>query len=149
MDKVEIYRFDFSEKPDLYKSSLQIREKVFIEGQNVDPAIEIENEEEARHYLLLFDSIPVSTARWRVTEKGIKLERFATLEEYRSKGLGGMILKAVMDDVIPLGKQIYLHSQAAAVNFYLGHGFEITGDKFFEADIEHYPMRYVKSKNPL
>lgn len=144
MDQVEIYSFNYAERPELYNSALNIRKKVFIEGQNVDPDIEIEHEEDARHYLLLLDGKPVATARWRTTAKGIKLERFATLEEFRNKGLGSMILKAVMDDVIPMEEPIYLHSQAAALNFYLRHDFEITGDKFLEANIVHYPMKYRK-----
>ena len=145
MEKISIYSFKTSERPDLYEKALQIRKDVFIEEQNVDPAIEIENEDQATHYLLISIGIPKATARWRETPEGIKLERFATVKGSRNKGLGALILKAVMDDILPTNKKIYLHAQARVVSFYLRHGFGITGDKFLEANIEHYPMKYIKS----
>jgi predicted GNAT family N-acyltransferase len=145
MEKIRIYSFKTSERPDLYEKALGIRKDVFIEEQNVDPAIEIENEDQAYHYLLISDGAPEATARWRETPGGIKLERFATVKGSRNKGLGAMILKAVLDDILPLNKKIYLHAQARVVSFYLRHGFGITGEKFIEANIEHYPMKYIKS----
>lgn len=145
MEKISIYSFTTSERPDLYEKALQIRKDVFIEEQNVDPAIEIENEDQATHYLLISDGKPRATARWRETPEGIKLERFATVKGSRNKGLGALILNAVMDDILPANKKIFLHAQARVVNFYLRHGFEITGEKFLEANIEHYPMKYTKS----
>ncbi len=124
----------------LYQSALKIRRQVFIEGQNVDPALEIENEEKCRHYLLLLNDRAIGTARWRKTEKGIKLERFAILNEYRNKGYGSMILENLLRDILPLGLKIYLHSQLKAVPYYQRQGFIKTGEIFQEAGIDHYLM---------
>jgi len=85
----------------------------------------------------------VATARWRETENGIKLERFATLYEFRNKGIGAKILSEVMKDVLPLDRPIYLHSQSDAVNFYKRSGFMISGDTFYEAGIRHFLMVYT------
>lgn len=119
-----------------------IRRTVFIEEQLVAPEIEYEYEEEGHYYLLFHDDQPIATARWRETTKGIKLERFALLKEFRNRGLGTLLLEEVLKDVVPLGRQIYLHSQVNAVNYYTRAGFRAQGDHFFEAEIEHVFMTY-------
>jgi predicted GNAT family N-acyltransferase len=124
----------------MYQAALVIRRQVFIEGQNVDPALEIENEDKCTHYLLLLNDQPVGTARWRETEKGIKLERFAILDAYRNKGLGTVLLEKVLQDIRPFGRKVYLHSQLKAVNYYQRQGFVKTGEIFNEAGIDHYLM---------
>jgi len=141
MVRIEKFRFD---NRALMRFSNEIRNKVFIEEQNVDPEIEYEFEEEGNYYLLFDEINPVATARWRRTEKGIKLERFALLKEYRNKGLGSRILQAVLEDVIPMGVNIYLHSQVVAVNYYKRAGFVEVGEHFWEAEIEHVKMVYRK-----
>ncbi len=138
----EVKRFNFNEK-ELAKQAFAIRRKVFVEEEGVDPDLEYDHEEEAQHYLLLLGGKAIATARWRETEKGIKLERFAVLPEFRNRGLGGIILKEVINDVVPLGKAIYLHSQLRAVPFYERNGFVKEGEIFYEAGMGHYLMRKI------
>ena len=138
---IKIVRFGFSDK-ELLNISNQIRTTVFVVEQNVDRALEYEYEEEGNFYLLYYNEKPAATARWRNTEKGIKLERFATLKEYRNKGLGSKLLKKIMNDVLPLNKTIYLHSQIRAITYYERAGFRKKGERFVEANIEHYLMEY-------
>ena len=139
---ITVKRFNFSEK-DLAEQAFAIRRKVFVEEQGVDPALEYDHEEEAHHYLLIIGGKPIAAARWRETEKGIKLERFAVLPELRNRGFGEVILKEVLKDVRPLGKTIYLHSQLKAVPFYERNGFVKEGNIFYEAEMGHYFMKYV------
>jgi predicted GNAT family N-acyltransferase len=113
-----------------------------VDEEGVDPVLEYDREEEAHHYLLMIIDKPVATSRWRETEKGIKLERFAVLPEFRNRGLGEIILKEVLKDVKPLKKTIYLHSQLRAVPFYERNGFVKKGPVFYEADMGHYYMEY-------
>lgn len=138
---IEIRSFTFSDKA-LLKLSNNIRTKVFIEEQNVERELEYEFEEEGNFFLLYFNGMPIATARWRETINGIKLERFAMLKEFRNRGLGGQLLEAVMDAVVPFGKTIYLHSQITAVTYYERVGFVKEGDVFEEANIKHYMMKY-------
>ena len=142
---IKIKRFTFSDKELLQHSNI-IRTKVFIEEQNVERELEYEYEEEGNFYLLYYDDQPIATARWRETVNGIKLERFAMLKEYRNQGLGGKLLNAVMDDVIPLNKNIYLHSQVNAITYYERAGFVKKGDIFIEANIKHYLMEFEAEK---
>lgn len=138
----EVKRFSFNDK-DLANQAYAIRHRVFVEEEGVDPNLEYDHEEDAHHYLLLLGKKAIATARWRETEKGIKLERFAVLPEFRNRGLGGIILKEVINDVVQLGKTIYLHSQLRAVPFYERHGFVKEGPLFYEAGMGHYYMKKI------
>jgi len=138
---IEVKRFTIAEK-ELAGQVFSIRRKVFVEEQGVDATLEYDKEEQATHYLLLLAGKPIGTARWRETENGIKLERFAVLPEFRNRGLGEIILEAVLKDVAGSGKTIYLHSQSKAVPFYERNGFVKEGEMFTEAGIEHFYMKY-------
>jgi len=141
---IEVKRVSFQDKA-LAEQVFAIRRKVFVEEEGVDPGLEYDHEEESRHYLLLIAGKPVAAARWRETEKGIKLERFAVLPEFRNRGFGQIILKEVLNDVVPLGKTIYLHSQLRAVPFYERNGFIKEGDVFYEANMGHYLMTHYRN----
>lgn len=142
MENTKIKKYSF-EDTELSKLSNEIRQKVFVQEQNVAPEIEYdEYEKEASYLLLFYNELPIGTARWRETEKGIKLERFALLQEFRNKGLGSVLLREILKDVIPLQKTIYLHAQVTAVNYYEREGFVKEGDIFVEANIEHYLMKH-------
>ena len=127
-----------------YNQALEIREKVFIQEQQVARDLEVENEDQARYYLLLLDEKPVGTARWRKTSEGIKLERFAVLPEYRNQNLGSEILKAVLNDLKNRTEKVYLHSQIKAIPYYQRQGFEKHGPMFVEANIRHFMMVWSK-----
>ena len=98
------------------------------------------------HYIVYYNEKPVATARRRETEKGIKLERFAVLKNYRGKSLASLLLRLIIEELISVNKKIYLHSQDKAVSFYKSHGFIIQGEKFSEAEIDHYLMIYQAKK---
>lgn len=124
-----------------YSLSLEIRRKVFIEEQSVPEDIEIEFEDEAIHFIAFVDNIPVGTSRWRRTNQGIKLERFAVLKDYRKMSVGTKMFQAILSDIFD-EKMIYLHSQENVIEFYRKLGFKESGDKFIEADIIHQKMYY-------
>lgn len=134
-----------SEPHDLQKA-YSIREKVFVQEQKVPKEAEYDQHEEvAHHYLATYNGVPAGAARWRITENGIKLERFAVLSSFRNQEIGSAVLKKVLSDVQAIypGTTIYLHAQLPAINFYLRHGFLTVGNKFSECDIEHYKMVYT------
>ncbi|WP_143959920.1 GNAT family N-acetyltransferase [Litoribacter populi] len=123
-----------------------IRQEVFVFEQNVDPEEEYDEfEETSTHFLALLDGVPAGTARWRYTDSGVKLERFAVLKEMRGKGVGQALVKAVIDDITreeaAKGKLLYMHAQLSAVPLYEKFNFEKDGDIFSECEIEHYKMK--------
>ena len=130
--------------PEEQEIAFAIRQRVFVQEQEVDPAEEYDEfETSSKHYLAWDDNRPVGTARWRKTEHGVKLERFAVLKEYRSKGAGSALLKRVVADVRKdFDSKVYLHAQWHIIPFYEKHGFETEGPEFEEANIRHKKMFY-------
>ncbi|GAB3204285.1 putative GNAT family N-acyltransferase [Pontibacter aydingkolensis] len=127
------------------KAAHTVREQVFVLEQNVPREAECDQyEATAKHYLAMYDDVPCGAARWRETEQGIKLERFAVLQPYRNKNIGAHVLQAVLEDVLAnhADKKIYLNAQLPAVNFYKRHGFITEGEMFSECAIDHYKMVY-------
>ena len=73
---------------------------------------------------------PAGAARWRETENGVKLERFAVLADFRNQEIGAALLHAVLADVqaeLP-DAEVYLNAQLRAVPFYERHGFHKKGE---------------------
>jgi len=117
-----------------------IRRQVFVIEQNCPPELEWEFEDESTHFLATVDDLPAGAARWRKTDKGYKLERFAVLTEFRGLGVGQELVKAVLADLPAPATYIYLHAQIQAVGLYQKLGFETTRPEFEEAGIRHYKM---------
>ncbi|CAN5364678.1 GNAT family N-acetyltransferase [soil metagenome] len=131
--------------PKKLSQAFKIREKVFVEEQKVPKEEEIDEFEDiSHHFIASYRSVPCAAARWRITSVGVKLERFAVLPEYRKKGLGSALVKAVIDDIEKTpqtsGKIKYLHAQLGAVPLYQKFGFIKQGDMFEECAILHYKM---------
>lgn len=126
--------------PPQEQASRNIRETVFVIEQEVPREIEYDEfEEVATHILATLNGTPVGTARWRQTEQGHKLERFAVLSSARGKGVGGAMVNFILDLLDP-GDEVYLNSQVSAIKFYSSFGFKAVGDIFYEADIPHRKM---------
>lgn len=123
----------------------KIRYEVFVVGQHVPAEAEIdEHESICCHFLARYNGVPCGAARWRTTANGVKLERFAVLESYRSKGVGSALVTAVLADIETVEelahRQLYLHAQLSAMPLYLKFGFQKEGEMFSECDIDHYKM---------
>ena len=124
----------------------EIRQEVFVIGQNVPAELEVdEYESDAIHYLAFLNNNPVGAARWRITEQGVKLERFAVLNEFRGRGIGSAMVEKILSDIKrdpeAGDKEIYLHAQMDAIPLYRKFGFVKYGDMFDEAGLMHYAMR--------
>jgi predicted GNAT family N-acyltransferase len=117
-----------------------IRREVFVDEQNCPPELEWEFEDESTHFLATVDGEPAGASRWRKTDKGYKLERFAVLQKFRGIGVGQVLVKTVLDDLPADATYVYMHAQIQAVSLYEKFGFEKTGPEFEEAGIRHYKM---------
>ena len=117
-----------------------IRRKVFVEEQECPPELEWEFEEESNHFLATVGLIPAGACRWRKTDKGYKLERFAVLKEFRGQGVGQQLVKSVLADLPGHAEFVYLHAQLAALSLYEKFGFKKVGNQFEEAGIQHFKM---------
>ncbi|MBS1526039.1 MAG: GNAT family N-acetyltransferase [Bacteroidetes bacterium] len=117
-----------------------IRREVFVGEQNCPPELEWENEDVSHHFLATVDGEPAGASRWRKTDKGYKLERFAVLKKFRNNGVGQELVKAVLADLPADAGYVYLHAQVNAVTLYERFGFAKIGPEFEEAGIRHYKM---------
>lgn len=128
------------------QQAFKIREEVFIKEQKVSHEEEFDEYEESSTHFLAFDkdNNPCGTARWRATDCGIKLERFAVLKGCRKTGIGQSIMSAMLEDIENdpnvSQQKIYMHAQTTAIDFYKKFGFEVIGDEFIECDIKHFTM---------
>lgn len=131
--------------PSAQETAFRIRREVFVHEQRVPAEAEYDTyEESSRHFLSYADGEPCGAARWRFTDKGIKLERFAVLKQYRNRSVGSALVEAVLSDIRQHpqsnGRPIYLHAQVTAMPLYARFGFRPVGGLFFECDIGHYMM---------
>lgn len=138
MFKIVSFRIDDKDRS---QNAFSIRQKVFVDEQKVSREEEYDShEDESTHFLIYKDEIPIGTARWRFTDKGIKLERFAILPDFRKLGAGNALVNFVLADVKEKSDYIYLNSQVSAMNLYAKCGFQAEGELFYEANIPHYKM---------
>lgn len=138
-------RADFRVEPADYATDFAdlraVREPVFV----IEQQVPIEEEWDAldpqcRHVIARdTDNRPIGTGRLTPERK---IGRMAVLAEWRGKGVGGVILEALMDEARALGwPEVTLNAQTHAMPFYAGFGFEPIGDEFMEAGIPHRKMR--------
>lgn len=123
-----------------------VRREVFVIEQDCPPELEWEFEEESNHFLALVNSIPAGACRWRKTEKGYKLERFAVLKNFRGKGVGQLLVQTVLKDLPEDASFVYLHAQLSAIGLYEKFAFEKVGPQFEEAGIQHFKMVLKQDK---
>ncbi|QQL50791.1 GNAT family N-acetyltransferase [Mucilaginibacter ginkgonis] len=131
-------------EPELLDEVFAIRREVFVGEQNCPPELEWENEDVSNHFLATIDGEPAGAARWRKTENGYKLERFAVLKQFRGKGVAQELVKTVLTDLPSDAGYVYLNAQIQAVGLYKKFGFEQTGPQFEEAGIQHFKMELKK-----
>ncbi len=118
-----------------------IRQRVFIEEQNVPMDLEWDGlDEEANHFLALNEmGLALGTAR--LLPSTGQIGRMAVLKEQRGRDIGRQLLKAAVDHAVEVGLQrVFLHAQTHAEGFYRKSGFLPSGAEFMEAGIPHIEM---------
>ena len=118
-----------------------VRERVFIEEQQVPRELEWDDaDQESLHLLALTEAgQPVGCAR--LLPSG-QIGRMAVLPAQRGTGLGLRLLQAALDEAVRQGMPaVFLHAQTHAIGFYRKAGFVAQGPEFMEAGIPHVEMR--------
>ena len=133
-----------------FQRCLDIRTKIFVDGQKVPVSEELDGKDESSdHYLLFVDSHPVGVTRVRFIENDAKIERVAILESYQGQGFGKMIMQKILSDLKqhPRVDMIKLSSQVHAIPFYEKLGFKVCSEAYEDAGIPHKDMqlRFVKT----
>ena len=139
---IKLTKFTTKDK-ELYKQASKIRISVFVDEQKVSKEEEFDGLDDiSTQYIVFFNEKPAGTGRLRETNDGYKLERFAVVKEFRGENIGKEILQAMLNDILPTNKNIYLYSQLSAQKFYEKQDFIPEGNVFVEAGIDHIKMIY-------
>jgi predicted GNAT family N-acyltransferase len=122
-----------------------IRQKVFVEEQQVPEDLEWDGTDKiAAHLLGKEGNRPVACAR--LTMDG-KLGRLAVLKENRKHGWGNRLLKAAEQYLTEQKKpKLYLNSQANSYYFYFQAGYRPGEEMFWDANIPHIRMQKILNR---
>lgn len=125
---------------------LQLRINVFIIEQNC-PYPELDNKDLNAFHVLGKDYEGKIVATSRILAAGVSYDevsigRVSNDLENRNKGLGSMMMKAILDFIkkqFP-GEAVRISAQSYLLKFYESHGFVSTGKEYLEDDIPHVEM---------
>ncbi|HLC87513.1 MAG TPA: GNAT family N-acetyltransferase [Patescibacteria group bacterium] len=128
--------------------AIRIRVDVFIVEQKCQPGWEPDElDKESRHFIAIVDGKIVSTLRIRKTAQSeIKIERMATIEEYRGKKISKGLLEFVVKEIKKSHpKRIWMEAQVQAQKFYEGLGFKTVSKSYdlWNTGISHVTMEYM------
>jgi predicted GNAT family N-acyltransferase len=122
------------------QAAAALRQQVFVVEQGVPAELELdEMDAQSLHAVACQDGVPVATGR--LLPDG-HIGRMAVRQDARGAGTGSLVLCALMDEARRRGdRDVVLHAQLSARDFYARHGFEPEGEVFMDAGIEHIAMR--------
>lgn len=124
---------------------IKIREEVFIQEQEIPYDLEIDEHDRlddpvCKHFLFIVDGMPAGCAR--AIDNGndaIKIQRIAISKNYRKKGYGSYLLKAVEEYY--QSNHYKLSAQEYAIPFYVRNGYQVVNDvSYLDANIPHKDM---------
>ena len=117
-----------------------LRIEVFVVEQGVPVELEWDEADEVSTHAVAYDEegLPVATGRLLPDRH---IGRMAVRKSARGQGIGAQVLRALLDEAKRLGyRELVLHAQTHAVEFYARHGFKLHGEEFMEAGIPHRMM---------
>jgi predicted GNAT family N-acyltransferase len=130
------------------EAAMDLRVRVFVDEQGVDPGEELDSlDDESVHIVGLDDTGVIATCRVRDIGDGEwKLERMAVEPRLRGRGVGARLLEGAEREARERGaREMVLHAQRRAEEFYASQGYVPEGETFLEAEIEHVRMRKALS----
>jgi len=115
-----------------------VRGKVFVVEQVIDWEIEFDGlDDVCVLFTAYIGDTPVGAARLYKNKVG----RVATLNEYRKKGVGTLIMNKIEEYSKENNiNMLKLNAQIQVKDFYLDLGYTAEGDIFQEAEIDHIKM---------
>jgi YbgC/YbaW family acyl-CoA thioester hydrolase len=128
----------------LGREAQAIRRAVFVDEQRIAAELVTDAADASAVHAVAFNrlGLPVASGRWIEGGAGVaKIGRMAVVAALRGSGIGGAVLRALMQSARESGcRQVLLHAQASAVPFYRRAGFSDEGAPFQEAGIRHQAM---------
>ena len=120
-----------------------LRHTVFVEEQGVPVELELDGEDASAWHAAAFSGDDRLIGTGRMLGSG-KIGRMAVSQLMRRQGIGRALLDALIAEAKRLKlEEVSLGAQLPAVSFYERAGFEVYGDVFLDAGIDHRMMRLV------
>lgn len=123
--------------------ALDIRRQVFVEEQQIEPELELDDYDYIAWHLVAFeDGTPVGTSRLITLDTmTVKIGRVAVLPDYRERGIATKMMQMLLEYAKHEGfSEVVVDSQVEVVEFYLKLGFTPVGHIFIDAGIPHQRM---------
>ena len=126
---------------ELTVESKTVRNTVFVEEQGFVDEFD-ETDAIAWHVVIYNGDKPLATGRVFPDSPDVyHIGRVAVIKEYRSRGVGRMVMNALEEKAKGLGaKAVTLSAQCQAEGFYTAIGYESTGEYTVEQDCPHVTM---------
>jgi predicted GNAT family N-acyltransferase len=126
----------------------RIRELVFVREQGVPFELEWDDQDSRCDHALAYAADGSLVGTGRLLPDG-HIGRMAVLKEWRGRGVGALLLQALMEQARQRRHaRVRLNAQAYAAGFYRRYGFEVAGPEFMEAGIAHVPMQRDLATGP-
>lgn len=123
-----------------------VRDAVFVQEQQVPEEIESDDMDPYCLHAVVYDADGSVLGTGRLLPDG-HIGRMAVHADARGRGIGGMILRALMQQAQQRGdQQVVLNAQTHAQPFYQRFGFAKASAEFEEAGIPHVEMQHVFKK---
>ena len=128
------------------EKALELRKRVFVLEQNVDPTEEYDNydtlaDEVVVHFIATIKDEVVGTMRLIKEGDYLKIGRVAVSKEYRNLKIGSRLMAYADKYAFNNGyKATKLGAQLTAIPFYESCGYSAYGEVFMDANIEHIMM---------
>ncbi|QEH61420.1 acetyltransferase, GNAT family protein [Spiroplasma chinense] len=147
MEKLN-FLIEYGVENEVFEIAKLIREKVFIEEQNADPDLDVDDNDQISFHFVGNDknNNPVCCARVFKDDKGHWIGRIAVLKEFRKMGYASQLVgfcESYCWEVLG-ANTINIHSQKYIADFYKSFGFKETGLEDIEEGIEHFYLQKNK-----
>jgi YbgC/YbaW family acyl-CoA thioester hydrolase len=129
---------------ELGREAQAIRTVVFVEEQQIPAELEWDAADADATHAVAFNrfGVALATGRLLAQDEGVmKIGRMAVLPAMRGSRIGRQVLEALVRTAAEGGqRELLLHAQQSAVDFYLRAGFTARGAPFEEAGLLHQAM---------
>jgi predicted GNAT family N-acyltransferase len=124
--------------------ALALRIEVFCREQGVPEELERDEHDATAIHLVAVtgDGRVVGTCRLVADGPRVRLGRMAVARSHRGRGIGASLLELAHREARAAGaREVELHAQLTARDFYAAAGYVAEGDRFEEAGLLHVLMR--------
>lgn len=137
-----MYRTAITRGNEVFDGAMAVRTAVFMEEQGFHDEFD-EIDAYAYHAVVYDGELAIATGRtFREEAGGWHIGRVAVRKEYRGKGIGALVMRALEERLQELGATgAKLSAQLHAVSFYERLGYRPFGPQYLDEHTPHIAMR--------